>query len=173
MHDADNASNDGPWPIFADEMGALPVPALGEPVAEQPAGGSRPRPAPNWRTLDAATTEKELADLADWVDWFVDRYALRSVVPPCWVAHGAMTEELSALAAAWRGAYEADDAAPEAGLLWHERLDAWRTRWANWNIDNCNINNHRPTLDVMWPDAGSTTGGPDTIHPPRGEPTTR
>jgi hypothetical protein len=153
--------NDGdnlPWPIYVHEMGAGPVADYEPAAADDGRGDDRPRPAPNWRVLDASTTSAELTALATWVHWFVDRYALRSIVPPCWEAHGPMIEELSALAAAWRGAYEAVDAAPDAALLWHERLDGWRNRWANWNVDNCNINTHRPTLDVVWPYAANRPG---------------
>jgi len=110
------------------------------------------RPATNWRRLKESVTSSELAALSTWVHWFVERYMLRSLVPPCWALHASMIEELSALAAAWRGAYENQDATADAGLGWHEHLEMWRARWPNYNLDNCNINVHRATVDVDWPD---------------------
>jgi len=108
------------------------------------------RPAASWRCLKEPAAASELAALSTWVHWFVERYTLRSLVPPCWALHAPMVEELSALAAAWRGAYENPDAAADAGLGWHEHLEMWRGRWPNWNLDNCNINVHRSTVDVDW-----------------------
>jgi hypothetical protein len=158
LSDPEHEGDPVPWPIYAHEMGADHIPDEDSTAVEDGARRDRPGPSPNWRTLDAAATSAEMTTLAAWVHWFVDRYALRSLVPPCWGAHGPMIEELSALAAAWRGAYEAVDAAPEAALLWHEHLDGWRNRWATWNVDNCNINTHRPTLDVIWPHDANRPG---------------
>jgi len=124
---------------------------LSETAAKAKNSGSRP--APNWRSLKEPTRASELAALTGWVHWFVERYTLRSLVPPCWALHAPMIEELSALAAAWRWAYENPDAPAEAALGWHEHLDMWRARWSTWNPDNCNVNVHRHTVDVDWPDA--------------------
>jgi len=112
--------------------------------------GPERRPAPNWKIADPSIAAAELSALDAWLRWFVPRYNLTSLVPPCWTQHPPMVEELSALYAAWRGAYSDPAANPDAGLTWHEQLDRWRARWANWNPDNCNVNVHRPTVEVEW-----------------------
>ncbi len=138
---------------------------LSETAAKAKDSGSRP--AINWRALNEPDAALQLAVLSTWVHWFVGRYTLRSLVPPCWALHAPMIEELSALAAAWRGAYESPDVAAEAGLGWHEHLEMWRARWPNWNLDNCNVNVHRATADVDWPNVGYPN---DHQFPSRGAP---
>ena len=56
-----------------------------------------------WPTLSDQELEDAIAELGEWVAWLILRYALdHRTVPPCWAAHGALVEELSALHTAWR-----------------------------------------------------------------------
>jgi len=160
---------DEDWYAHVDEVLAHHSDEL-DRLSASPAEAKSPgcRPAINWRRLKEPAAASELAALSTWVHWFVERYTLRSLVPPCWALHAPMIEELSALAAAWRGAYEDPDASAEAGLGWHEHLETWRIRWSSWNLDNCNVNVHRPTVDVDWPDVGGPNGHSSSSQGVRG-----
>ncbi|MFF0818379.1 hypothetical protein ACFYVR_25015 [Rhodococcus sp. NPDC003318] len=59
-----------------------------------------------WRELDQDQAAQLWAELADWVEWFRDRYELAALILPCWFRHGPIVEELTAAMAAHRVAYE-------------------------------------------------------------------
>jgi hypothetical protein len=124
----------------------------------------------NWRRLTEATqresthpARKALEDMVAWVDWLIGRYRLGHTIPPCWWAHGPMVEELSALEAAWRGAYEAADKPADAGVNWHQQLGQTLLRIEEWNVERCTFGQHRPVgdydqpTDLLWPPDPSRT----------------
>jgi hypothetical protein len=60
--------------------------------------GQEPGPAEvDLDQLAADELRRHWADLGNWVSWFVDRYHLADVVPPCWPRHPALVDELIAL----------------------------------------------------------------------------
>lgn len=54
-----------------------------------------------WRGAGPAIVEALWQELTIWVDWLIARYGLDELLPPCWIRHGAMVEELTALYAGW------------------------------------------------------------------------
>jgi hypothetical protein len=89
-------------------------------------GTHKKLPKWNWRSLSPSDLEAMWKRLWPWVEWLRTRYELSEAIPPCWYRHGAMVEELTALFAAWKAAYEDRRARAEAPLTWHEKLDHWR-----------------------------------------------
>lgn len=43
-----------------------------------------------------------MSDLSAWVEWLVITFRIQSRIPPCWVRHGGMREELLALFFFWQ-----------------------------------------------------------------------
>lgn len=85
-----------------------------------------------WPWLNELGGHSALDELAVWVDWARERYALAGEeVPPCWERHGAFVEELSALRTAWLAAFAADGS-PTEPLRWHEAFDLARRRLQAW-----------------------------------------
>ena len=87
--------------------------------------------------LPSGELRRHWADLGNWVSWFVDRYHLADVVPPCWPRHPALVDELIAL---WYYHQEVtrplvsdlagppDDAVVPASAYWEWHEARWR--WA-------------------------------------------
>jgi hypothetical protein len=51
-----------------------------------------------WPILDDREAQARLEELADWIHWLIERYAIDyRTIPPCCGRHGALVEELSAL----------------------------------------------------------------------------
>jgi hypothetical protein len=141
--------------VIADRK-ALPEPQE-EPAPALDGAMKRSTPPPrNWWRLTGGKRQGRdpardaLKAMVPWVDWLVGRYGLAHVVPPCWWAHGAMVEELSALQAAWLGAYENPDAPADAGVVWHEHLQRCLGRLREWNVARCAAGHHRPAAESTW-----------------------
>jgi hypothetical protein len=98
----------------------------------------------NWRELDASTERFELDRLGEWVTWLNARYCLDyKVIPDCWMLHGPVVEELSALRSLWEGCYQ-DDSAPSEPVAFHRELDAAVRRLREWNSrSGCSRTAHR------------------------------
>jgi hypothetical protein len=105
-----------------------------------------PTPPTNWQWLppikDKDAHKTAVDELTTWVTWLIDRYEVESAIPRCWALHGAMLEELSALEAAWRGAYNDPDGQPQAGVIWHEQLHHCLARINEWNKERCTNTRH-------------------------------
>jgi len=70
--------------------------------------------------VDTAGRMKEWERFSRWAEWFLSHWEVDdTVIPPCWVLHSSMVEELTALWNAWQGAYT-PSAAPSAPAAWHE-----------------------------------------------------
>jgi hypothetical protein len=151
--------------------------ARGQNTSQRKAPASVPWPL-RWRDLDRDAAAQTWAWLIDWVDWLVGRYQLAEEVPACWFRHPPLTEELTALAAAWHTAY--DDAGPADGpLLWHERFARARTRLRDWDdYTRCRNGTHTDRrLDLAWPDnwheSAVETANGDLADRPIAAPATR
>ncbi|WP_051274927.1 hypothetical protein [Cellulomonas sp. URHD0024] len=97
-----------------------------------------------WSAFSDQEQENLLEDLELWVDWLVERYRLdHRVVPPCWMRHGELVEELSALHLAWQSAF-ASSATADSPLNWHEHFAVSRQRVADWvSRTGCRPDAHR------------------------------
>ena len=95
--------------------------------------------------VDPKELEDRLENLTEWVSWVVWRYALDPrTIPPCWLQHGALVEELSALQTAWGAAFAVTSAA-DRPLRWQEHFALGRERLAHWVArSGCRPGAHRP-----------------------------
>lgn len=76
----------------------------------------------SWRDVDPLAADKLRRELADWVGWLRERYPpVGRAVPDCWAEHPVAIEELTALMAAWRNAYNGSDLPTDALIAWHDR----------------------------------------------------
>ena len=90
--------------------------------------------------------------LEQFVAYFNGRYAWTTdhVIPPCWVLHGALIEEITTLMWSRWSAFESSDATPEAAQAWHTYyLPGFLTRvniWlGNHAAAECRSGNHQPS----------------------------
>ena len=118
--------------------------------------GEEPGPAEvDLDQLPSGELRRHWADLGNWVSWFVDRYHLADVVPPCWPRHPALVDELIAL---WYyhqdvtrplvsdPAGPPDDAGVPASAYWEWHEARWRwTQGALWTASGCQecVTGHR------------------------------
>ncbi|WP_432973776.1 hypothetical protein [Dactylosporangium sp. CA-233914] len=134
-----------------------------EPGPGRPTGP----PRPSWCTADADQAVALLTDLTAWVADVLVRYtAAREALPPCWMLHGEVVEELLWLRDAWTDAYQGPDAGPVGD--WHERrMPGVMSRIRRYPGQNCTFDEHRGT-------AGAGYRLRDEHHPydrlPRVEP---
>jgi len=103
-----------------------------------------------WTKLDPDAARGSWQAVGEFVTWLVERFDLGDAIPPCWWAHGAMVEELSALWAAWCGAYLHPDAEANAPIEWLERLATCRVRLGEWDKMGCAQRTHRDATPTGW-----------------------
>ena len=91
------------------------------------------------------------AQLRDWVESLVDRFALETrVVPPCWYRHNTLVEALSALRDHERICF-APNASPTGALDWFRGLREVEHRMSEACArTQCSVNEHRPDLPRAW-----------------------
>jgi hypothetical protein len=123
-----------------------------------------------WKDLSAAQQRALWSELADWVSWLVGRYDLQERVPACWVRHPAFVEELTALYAGWRHAYQAGTGATgSAPLDWQEALAKALGRIKEHDQTGCASGTHREPYPVDWqsdpPPASGNDQRPDAASP--------
>ncbi|MGW0507046.1 hypothetical protein [Micromonospora sp. NPDC003241] len=110
-----------------------------------------------WRELDSDAATELWAWLITWTGWLVDRYGLAQDLGPCWPAHPALVEELTAVCVAWHHAYSRK-ADPDAPLRWHEALHRARQRWQQWDYTRCRHGQHSPANpETVWADSYPNT----------------
>lgn len=110
------------------------------------------------RTLPGERDPVEIADLGDWVDCLVTRYASAGDwIRPCWWRHGYVVEELAALRVAWLAMFDAEQPTDStAGVRWHEEAERCRERIRRTisTGPGCTTVSHRPdqpiTDDPRW-----------------------
>ena len=103
-----------------------------------------------WSKLNRDAARGSWQAVAEFVTWLVERFDLGDVIPPCWWAHGAMVEELTALWAAWSGAYQHPDADPDAPIEWLDHLATSRARLLEWDKMGCAQRGHREATPTGW-----------------------
>ena len=114
--------------------------------------GGVPRPV-RWHTLRGHEAHAQWSRLIPWVAWLTDRYALPpALVPRCWMRHGPLVEELTALHGAYEVAYN-DTQAASAMLEWHAMFAMARTRLREWSsVTGCSREEHRDATLQPWTD---------------------
>lgn len=78
-----------------------------------------------WGELDQDRAAVLWAELVDWTTWLRETYEIHQKVLPCWFAHPAVREELTALMAAHKAAYS--DRGEDAPY-WSD-MAAWHTQY--------------------------------------------
>ncbi|GAA3848844.1 hypothetical protein GCM10022243_13590 [Saccharothrix violaceirubra] len=88
---------------------------------------SHPPGSWSWPHLDASRAADLWSEVADFVDHLNTREELGpgARIPPCWFLHGRAVEDLTALLAAWRYAYQATT--PTAELIDYRNRHLWPT----------------------------------------------
>ncbi len=78
--------------------------------------------APRRPELTGDGTDNLMEDIGCWVQWLVPTYRIQTLVPPCWLEHPALVEELMSLFYLWQLAWlTATDPAHPIGF--HREFD--------------------------------------------------
>ena len=107
----------------------------------------------NWLELNANEAEKLWSLLFGFVAFFNKRYGekIDHRIPPCWVEHGAIVEELTTLVFARWHAFESPHASVGGAQYWHSyTLPAFYGRLRDWLGDDllaCQQGRHRDHED--------------------------
>ena len=115
----------------------------------------------HWPSLTATERLQAFADLREWVEQFVDRFAIEiRVIPPCWDRHNGVVEALSALRDHERACY-AETASPTAAVDWFRALRDIEVRLIELaSKTQCSAHEHRGEVSRSWvgPETVSTEG---------------
>ncbi|MGW1341339.1 hypothetical protein ACWCOV_09820 [Kribbella sp. NPDC002412] len=111
------------------------------------AAESEVEPVRSWLRLpehDAAAIEAVLSELLPWMESTYLRYATaRETLPPCWLWHPEIVEELLWLMDAWTAAYDSDEASNKLVGDWHDRQRPGVTRRIGEYAPACDVLAHR------------------------------
>lgn len=65
----------------------------------------------NWQGMTSAAQAALIEDMADWVDWMIETYRIKSpVIPTCWYRHTEIVQELYAMKLLHTLCYSLNDA---------------------------------------------------------------
>jgi len=109
-------------------------------------GKGEPEPVRSWLTLaeDQAAVEQVLSELLPWMQTIYLRYGdAREALPPCWLWHPEIVEELLWLMDAWTAAYQGPDASNKLVGDWHDRQRLGVTKRINTYAPSCDALAHR------------------------------
>ncbi|MEU4603480.1 hypothetical protein AB0F43_10920 [Kribbella sp. NPDC023972] len=112
----------------------------------KPADASSVEPVRSWLRLpeDPAAVEAVLSELLPWMESTYLRYATaRETLPPCWLWHPEIVEELLWLMDAWNAAYDSDEASNKLVGDWHDRQRPGVTRRIGEYAPACDVLAHR------------------------------
>jgi hypothetical protein len=125
----------------------------GKPTKPVKSGGDAadsadgPIPMRSWLRLpegDEAAVQTVLAELLPWMESVYLRYSTpAAVLPPCWLWHPVIVEELLWLMDAWSLAYDSDEACNKLVGDWHDRQRPGVTRRISEYAPGCNVLQHR------------------------------
>lgn len=112
--------------------------------------GEQTRPT-HWPSLLPDEARPAWAELRDWVEHLLDRFALETrVVPPCWYRHNTLVESLSALRDHERICF-APSASPSGAIDWLRALREVENRMSEACArTQCSVNEHRPDPARPW-----------------------
>jgi len=99
----------------------------------------------HWPSIEPDDLPAAFAELQDWVEALIIRFALDArVVPPCWRQHNGIIEALSALRDHERISY-AETASPTAAVDWFRALRDIEARLIELaGKTQCSAHEHRP-----------------------------
>jgi len=132
----------------------------------------------NWLELTRGDAERLWSLLFGFVAFFNARYGERADkrIPPCWVEHGPLVEELSTLVFARWHAFESPHASVGGAQYWHSyTLPGFYDRVREWLGDDllaCQQGRHRDnrdassTIDLDWLARGLTVSDLDAAIRP-------
>jgi hypothetical protein len=104
-------------------------------------------PVRSWLRLpehNEAAVQTVLSELLPWMEATYLRYATaRESLPPCWLWHPEIVEELLWLMDAWTAAYEGDEASNKLVGDWHDRQRPGVTRRIGEYAPACDVLAHR------------------------------
>ncbi len=109
-------------------------------------------PAPSWLLLpdDPGVVERVLGELCSWLHAVFLRYPDGAgALPPCWMRHPDVVEELLWLMHAWCAAYQGPAASVQIAGDWHDRQRPGVVRRIRQGAGSCSIEKHmtRPEWD--------------------------
>ncbi|MFI5712942.1 hypothetical protein [Kribbella sp. NPDC051620] len=133
---------------FDDMLARLTKPARpGKSTGDDAESDGGPEPMRSWLRLpegDVAAVETVLAELLPWMESIYLRYATaRESLPPCWLWHPEVVEELLWLMDAWSAAYQGDEACNKLVGDWHDRQRPGVSRRVGEYAAGCNVLEHR------------------------------
>jgi hypothetical protein len=121
--------------------------AAGARKAAGSSDGSDAEPVRSWLRLpehDETAVQTVLSELLPWMETTYLRYATaRETLPPCWLWHPEIVEELLWLMDAWTTAYEGDEASNKLVGDWHDRQRPGVTRRIGEYAPACDVLAHR------------------------------
>lgn len=103
-------------------------------------------PAPSWLLLptDPAAVEQVLGEVCAWLHTVFLRYPDGvAALPPCWLYHPDVVEELLWLMHAWSSAYQGKAASVALAGDWHDRLRPGVVRRIRQNAGSCSVERHQ------------------------------
>ncbi|MDN5751548.1 MAG: hypothetical protein L0H64_24125 [Pseudonocardia sp.] len=103
-------------------------------------------PAPSWLLLptDPAVAKQLLGELCAWLHAVFLRYSDgAAALPPCWLYHPDVVEELLWLMHAWCVAYQGKAASVALAGDWHDRQRPGVVRRIRQNAGSCSIERHQ------------------------------
>ncbi|MFI6827584.1 hypothetical protein ACIBG5_10825 [Kribbella sp. NPDC050241] len=112
-------------------------------------GAGELEPVQSWLRLpenDESAVQAVLSELLPWMESTYLRYAsARETLPPCWLWHPEIVEELLWLMDAWTSAYEGEEASNKLVGDWHDRQRPGVTRRIGEYAPACDVLAHRDT----------------------------
>jgi hypothetical protein len=109
-------------------------------------GSGDAEPVRSWLRLPEERTAVEtvLSELLPWMESTYLRYATNiESLPPCWLWHPEIVEELLWLMDAWTGAYEGPEASNKLVGDWHDRQRPGVARRIGEYAPSCDVLKHR------------------------------
>ncbi|MEU8227311.1 hypothetical protein [Kribbella sp. NPDC048915] len=122
-------------------------PGAGRGKAHNASDSSDVESVRSWLRLpedDESAVQSVLSELLPWMEATYLRYATaRETLPPCWLWHPEIVEELLWLMDAWTTAYEGDEASNKLVGDWHDRQRPGVTRRIGEYAPACDVLAHR------------------------------
>ena len=105
----------------------------------------------HWPSLTESELPQALADLREWVEQLVDRFAIEiRVIPPCWYRHHGMVEALSALRDHERMSFS-DHGSPTGAVDWLRAFREIELRLMDLAArTQCSVQEHRADAARLW-----------------------
>jgi len=105
----------------------------------------------HWPSLTETEEVSALADLREWVEQLVDRFAIEvRVIPPCWYRHNGMVEALSALRDHERISFS-DHGSPAGAVDWFRAFRDIEARLMDIAArTQCSVQQHRDDVGRTW-----------------------